>query len=71
MGESKEERLARVAVEAWRLNHPNRGMLEVLVGSSEELREYDPSFPDTFVEKVERENEEEKESEEPSTESDS
>lgn len=60
-----------MAVEAWRLNHPKRGMLEVLVGSSEELREYDPNFPDTFVEKVERENEEEKESEESFIESDS
>lgn len=34
-----------MAVEHWRLAHPNRGLLEVLVGSSEELREYDPKFP--------------------------
>lgn len=44
-----------MAVEQWRLAHPHRGMLEVLVGSSEELREFDPDFPETPLEQLEQE----------------
>ena len=44
-----------MAVEQWRLAHPHRGMLEVLVGSSEELREFDPDFPETPLDQLEQE----------------
>ncbi|WP_426716927.1 hypothetical protein ACEN19_04675 [Corynebacterium auriscanis] len=55
-----------MAVEQWRLAHPNRGRIEVLVGSSEELREYDPKFP-LDGEKEGKEEERRKEKSAPTT----